>query len=76
MRFTRKRDYAGTIRKVWNDNKTECYGLVGTVEDMLRENILEYCDAPAGTWVFFPKNNAGQKAVFADTRDGALFELG
>ncbi len=76
MRFTKKRDYTGTVRKVWNDGKTECYGVVGTVEDMLKEGILEYCDAPVGTWAFLPKNNAGRKAVFADTKDGALFELG
>ncbi len=75
MKFTKKRDYVGTIRKVWNDGKTECYGIVGTVEDMLKEDILEYCDAPVGTWFFFPKNSLCHKAVFADTRDGALFGL-
>lgn len=61
MRFTKKRDYTGTVRKVWNDGKTECYGVVGTVEDMLKESILEYCDAPTGTWAFFPKIMRGAR---------------
>jgi hypothetical protein len=75
MKFTKKRDYDGTIRKVWDNDKTKCYGVVGTVKDLLREQILDYCDAPDGTWCFIPLGTAGRGARFADTRDGTLFGL-
>ena len=44
MKFTKKRDYTGSIRKVWSDDKEVCFGVVGTVGDLLREGIFEYCD--------------------------------
>lgn len=75
MKFTKKRDYSSTIRKVWNDEKTECYGLIGTVGDLLEEKILDYCNAPANTWAFLPFDGMKYTVCFADTKDGALFGL-
>lgn len=72
MKLTKKRDYTGAIRKVWNDAKSKCYGVIGTVDELLETGILDFCDAPAGTWCFIPVD--AEKAYFADTRDGVLFE--
>lgn len=75
MKFTKKRNYSGTIRKVWNDDKTECYGLVGTVDELLKEGILDYCNAPINAWAFLPFDGMKYVARFADTRDGVVFGL-
>ena len=44
MKFLKKRDYNGSIRKVWSDDKEVCFGVVGTVGDLLKEGIFEYAD--------------------------------
>ena len=43
MKFLKRKGDETTIRKVWNDDKTILYGVVGTVEDMLKVGLLEYC---------------------------------
>ena len=40
MKLTKKKGYEGTIRKVLNDEKTKVIGVVGTVRDLLAENLL------------------------------------
>ena len=31
MKFMKKRNYEGSLRKVWSDDKEVCFGVVGTV---------------------------------------------
>lgn len=46
MKFLKRKGDESTIRKVWNDDKTILYGVIGTVEDMLKVGLLEYCGYP------------------------------
>lgn len=72
MKYTKKKDYDGTIRKVWNDDKSELLGVVGKVGDLLAEGILDECDTSNDKWMCIPRinwNNAG----FGDTREEAIF---
>lgn len=40
MKFLKKRDYEGTVRKVVDDERTIVYGVVGTVRDMMAEKVI------------------------------------
>lgn len=75
MRYTKKKNYQGTIRKVWDDNKEICYGVVGTVGDMLTEGILDYCDGSPGTWMFIPAPGTSYKTRFGRTREETVENL-
>lgn len=79
MKLTKKRGDTGTIRKVWNNEKTECYGLVGTIGDLLNEGIFDYCDASTSTWAYIPRRLAdgdpdSDSVIFADSMQAALSE--
>ncbi|MCI8815541.1 MAG: hypothetical protein HFF15_01770 [Angelakisella sp.] len=41
MKFLKKRDYAGTVRKIVNDDNTEVLGVVGTFKDLMDLGIVE-----------------------------------
>ena len=60
MKLTKHRGYTGTIRTVWNDDKTARFGMLGNVRDFLDAGILDYCDAPLGYWVYIPCLEGGQ----------------
>lgn len=75
MKLFKKRDYAGSIRKVCSDDKKICFGIVGTVHDLLDEEILEYADHPPETWVFIPAPDTRQKLEFGKTREAVLKKL-
>lgn len=75
MKFTKKRDYKGSIRKVWSNNKEVCFGVVGTIGDLLQEKILDYADYPIETWAFIPAPGVIQKPWFGKTREAALVNL-
>ena len=75
MKFTKKRGYDGTIRKVWSDDKEVCFGVVGTVGDFLKEGILEYCDYSLDTWCYLPAPGVLQHPRFGKTREAALENL-
>lgn len=75
MKFTVKRGDSSTIRKVWSDDKEVCYGIVGTVGDLLRAGILEYSDYSAEVWAFIPGLGIMQRAWFGATREDALANL-
>lgn len=71
MKLMKRKDDTSTIRKVWNDDKTVLYGVIGTVEDFLRNGIFEYCDYPPENWCFiaaYPKC----KDSFRKTKDEVL----
>lgn len=65
MRFTKKRGYEGTVRKVWNDAKTETLGIVGTFEDLMKLGIIEsVTNYSLDTWICMPAPGR------IDTQDG------
>lgn len=72
MKFTRKKNDASTIRKVWSDDKEVCFGVVGTVGDLLAAGIFDYCDYRQDAWAFIPAIGIMQKTWFGDTRETAL----
>lgn len=65
----------GTIRKVWTSDKEVCFGLVGTVEDLLKEKVLEWCDYNDDIWVFIPYLGILQEANFGKTREEAVSKI-
>ena len=52
-----------------------CFGVVGTVGDLLQEGILEYADYSPETWAFLPAPGVIQKPRFGKTRQDALANL-
>lgn len=55
MRFTKKKGYEGTVRKVWNDDKTEVLGVVGTFKDLMELGIVEsVTNYSRDTWICIP----------------------
>lgn len=74
MKPTKHRGYAGSIRTVWNDDRTAHFGMVGTVQDFLEASILDYCDAPGVYWIYIPCLEGGQPGTleFHQDQDGAL----
>ena len=52
MKFLKRKDYADTtIRKVMDNEKTRVLCVVGTVEDLLKAGILEWCDYDGSLWL-------------------------
>lgn len=64
--------YQGTVRKVWNDDRTVCLGVVGTVGDLLREGIFEFCAWSPDTWSFVSAFDPYQGVRFGRTRESVL----
>lgn len=55
MKYTVKKGYTGTIRKVWPDDKSRPLALVGTIDDLLREGVLDSCSGhDSNTWMCIP----------------------
>ena len=75
MKFMKRRGDNGSIRKVWSDDKEVCFGVVGTVGDLLQEGILEYADCSPETRAFIPAPGVIQKPWFGATREAALENL-
>lgn len=75
MKFMKRRGDNGSIRKVWSDDKEVCFGVVGTVGDLIREGILEYADCSPETWAFIPAPGVIQKPRFGKSREDALANL-
>lgn len=71
MKLTKKKGDESTIRKVYNDDKTICYGVVGKIRDLLKEGILKWSDEPDYLWLFL---SFGGNALdnYGRTRDEAL----
>ena len=66
MRYLKKKNYEGSIRKVVSDDKTNIYGVFGTVGDLLSEGILTYCDYERDVWAYIER---GGKGCFAETKE-------
>ena len=75
MKFMKRRDDNGSIRKVWSDDREVCFGVVGTVGDLIQDGILEYADYSPETWAFIPSPGVIQKPWVRATREAALENL-
>lgn len=71
MKLTKKKDDTSTIRKVYNDDKTACYGLVGKIGDLLQEGVLDWSDYPGHLWLFLGINGSIPDR-YGKTREEAL----
>lgn len=71
MKLTKKRNYNGTVREVWNDDKTKYYGVVGTAIDLIKERILTYTDYSPETWFFITKEKYKQSKI-GKTKESVL----
>lgn len=74
MKFTqtKKDKNTSSIRKVWNNEKKVCFGLVGTIEDFLKEGILKFCDYPKESWAFIPAPGIMLEVTFGSTKKEAI----
>lgn len=68
MKFIKKKGHDNTVRTVMDDDKTIVHGVVGTVNDLLKEGILNYCGCEKDIWCFIPKSNK-LPAKFGKTRE-------
>lgn len=71
MKLTKKKSDDSTIRKVYNDDKSICYGLVGKISDLLKEGVLEWSDYPGYLWLFLGINSSTPDR-YGKTREEAL----
>lgn len=65
MKLRKKKDCNNSVRIVFNDNNDKL-GVLGTVEDLLKENILTYCDYNPNTFCFIPFTS--KPAIFQASR--------
>ena len=76
MKYTVRKGYTGSIRKVWPDDKSRPLALVGTIEDLLMEGVLDSCSGhDSGTWMCIPAatiEGDDQAVGFGLTRDEAV----
>ena len=75
MKFACKKGDTSTLRKVYSDNKEICYGIVGTIGDLLKAKILTYADYPKNSWCFISANEAIAKTRFGATREVATEKI-
>lgn len=64
MKLTKKAGSTDSIRKVWDDDKTMVYGLLGQVGDFMKKNIFIYCDYPEDVWLFLGNRGYTDKDIF------------
>lgn len=74
MKFIKRKCDDSSIRKVKSDDKMELYGVVGTVSDLLKYGLLEWCDYSTDLWLFLTANT-DYKDHFGKTREEAIEEL-
>lgn len=69
MKFSRRKNDTSTIRTIQSDDKTETYGIMGTVADLLKSNIMSYCNNPGDWWAFIDVTGI---ATFFQDKDALL----
>lgn len=70
MRLRKKKGDTSTVRKVYNDDLTRCYGVVGTIHDLIQYGIMVYSDYDHALWCYIP--DAALPPHFGKSRDEAL----
>lgn len=76
MKFMKRSNDESGIRTVWSDDKKVCFGVMGTVGDLLNEGIFEYTDYFPKTWAFVPAPGVRKKPWFGATREAVVKYLG
>ena len=75
MKYTTRKGYTGTIRKVWNDDKTVVLGVVGEIGDLIKEGIIESRGRHQysfDTWMCIPVADFDTGTGFGATREEAV----
>ena len=54
MRFTASKTTG--ILRAWNDDKTKCFAIAGTIKALLEARILLECDADPDRWLIVPQD--------------------
>ena len=75
MKYVKRKNDTSTIRKVWSNDKEVCYGVVGTVGDLMEANILKYCDYPLESWCFLPALGIMHRGRFGKNREEVISGL-
>lgn len=76
MKFFQKRGDTSTIRKVWDDEKAHCYGIVGTMADLSAANIITLSEGgDPGLWLFIANLGTVYVDHLGTTREEACEEL-
>lgn len=70
-KFLKAKGDEGTIRKVVDGETRAVCGIVGTVGDLLKAGVLEYCDYSKTGWCFIPASG-DMRARFGKTREEAV----
>lgn len=73
MKLTKKKGDDSTLRKIWNDDKTEVIGVVGTFKDLLVAGIIEkVTEYSLDTWCCIPLKNTDRWDGIGTTREQAI----
>lgn len=74
MRLRMKKGDASTVRKVWANDLRQCYGIVGTIHDLIGHGIMTYSDYDHDLWCYIPTTGTGAISGphFGRTRAEAL----
>lgn len=74
MVLTKKKGDNSTLRKIWNDDRSECIGVVGTFTDLLTAGIVErVTEYSLDTWCCLPlRKNPEQWGGIGATREQAI----
>lgn len=70
MRYLKRKNYDGTIRKVVSDDGSKALGIVGTVGDLIKEGVLDFADCSGSLWAFIQVGS--YKAWFGYSRSDAV----
>lgn len=68
MRYLKRKNYDGTIRKVVSDDGTKFWGIVGTVGDLLKEDLMLFADCSGSMWAFIKPYHLSYKVWFGYSR--------
>lgn len=63
------------IEDVWTTDKEVHLGFVGTIKDMLKENLLTHSDYEGDTWLFLPSMGVMHHAQYGRSKEEALEPL-
>ena len=72
MKLTMSASCKNSIRKIWSDDISICYGIAGTVKDFLSTGLLDWCDYPPDTYCFIPGPGSPYPVRFGKTMADVL----
>ena len=76
MKFKKKRITTDTVRKIYSDDGSICYGVMGKVRDLIGLGILEKCNYPLSNWCFIINPSYVKlEALFYETKEELLYDI-